>query len=212
MAVLGVDDFKSKLSGGGARPNLFKVTLNPPANLGTILGFGALEGERISFMVRAASLPGSTMASIPVPFRGRQVQIAGDRTFEPWITTIYNDTDFNIRAGIEQWMDRINRHVSNTAQSASPEDYKADMIVEQLDKSSKQLYRYDFKGTFPSVLSPIELAYDANDVIEEFTCEWQVDYWISSKGTLGEDGGLGAPVIERNPDISGNIPVTNGPR
>ena len=204
MAVLGVDDFKAKLAGGGARPNLFKVTLNPPQNLGDLIGFGGqANAENISFMVRAAQLPTSVMASIPVPFRGRQVQIAGDRVFEPWITTIYNDTDFRIRAGVEQWMDKINRHVANTAHSSNPLDYKADMIVEQLDKSGKQLYRYDFKGTFPTNVGPIELAYDANDVIEEFTCEWQVDYWISSRGTQATGGGVGPEVINRDPAAVG---------
>ena len=31
MAILGVDDMKAQLVGGGARPNLFKVTMSFPS-------------------------------------------------------------------------------------------------------------------------------------------------------------------------------------
>ena len=95
MAVLGVDDFKSKLRGGGARPNLFKVTINYP-------GFADGDAELTSFLCETASLPGSTFGIIPVPFRGRVLKIAGDRTFAEWSTTIINDTDFAIRDAIER--------------------------------------------------------------------------------------------------------------
>ena len=92
MAVLGVDDFKSKIRGGGARPNLFKCTINFP-------GYAEGDVEVTSFLCKAAQLPASVIAPIVVPFRGRQLQIAGDRTFEPWTVTIINDTDFVIRDG-----------------------------------------------------------------------------------------------------------------
>jgi hypothetical protein len=97
MAILGVDDFKSKLVGGGARPNMFKATVNFP-------GFAGGEVELTSFLIKAAALPASTIGAINVPFRGRQVIIAGDRTFEPWTITVINDTDFKVRNAFERWM------------------------------------------------------------------------------------------------------------
>ena len=99
MAILGVDDFKSKLRGGGARPNLFKATVNFP-------GYAGGDVELTSFLCKTAQLPSSIMNVMEVPFRGRQLKIAGDRTFEPWTVTILNDTDFSIRNAMERWMNR----------------------------------------------------------------------------------------------------------
>ena len=103
MAILGVDDFKSKLRGGGARPNLFKATVNFPAYAGG-------DVELTSFLCKAAQLPASVMNVVEVPFRGRQLKVAGDRTFETWTVTIINDTDFNTRNAMERWMNGINAH------------------------------------------------------------------------------------------------------
>ena len=175
MAILGVDFFKAKISGGGARPNLFQATLNYPSFVGG-------NTETASFLVRAASLPGSTIPELIVPFRGRQLKIAGDRTFEPWSTTIMNDTGFTIRDNIETWMNGMNEHRENTG-LVDVNDYIADLKVEQLAKDGSVLKTYQFVGAFPTVLSPIDLAYDANDQIEEFTCDWSYQYWTSNTTT-----------------------------
>jgi hypothetical protein len=169
MAILGVDDFKSKLVGGGARPNLFKATINFPAYAGG-------DVELTSFLCKGAALPASTITPVVVPFRGRQLQVAGDRTFEPWTITIINDTDFKIRNAFERWMNGINQHTANTGLT-NPVDYQADMSVAQLDKAGNEVKVYDFRGTFPTNISSIELSYDSTDVIEEFTVELQVQYW-----------------------------------
>ena len=81
MAVLGVDDFKAKLRGGGARANLFKATINFP-------GYANGDVELTSFLCEAAQLPASTIGTIVVPFRGRQLKMAGDRVFDVWTPTI----------------------------------------------------------------------------------------------------------------------------
>lgn len=171
MAILGVDDFKSKLRGGGARPNLFRATVNFPAYAGG-------DVELTSFLCKAAQLPASVMAPIEVPFRGRQLKIAGDRTFEPWTVTIINDTDFNVRNAMETWMNGINAHQANTGLT-NPVDYQADLLVEQIDKDGSTLKTYNFRGCFPTNLSAVELSYETNDTIEEFTAEFQVQYWES---------------------------------
>src|SRR6056300_908973 len=120
MAILGVDDFKSKLVGGGARPNLFKVTCNFP-------GYAQGDVELTSFMCKAAQLPASVLTNIEVPFRGRKLNMAGDRSFEPWTITVYNDIDFGVRDAFERWSNGINAHSANTG-LANPTDYMADMI------------------------------------------------------------------------------------
>jgi|TARA_B110000858_G_scaffold195684_1_gene252655 hypothetical protein len=172
MAVLNIDDFKAKLKGGGARANLFKATINFPA-------YAQGDVEITSFMCKAAQLPASIMGIIEIPFRGRQLKIAGDRTFETWSPTIINDTDFKVRDSMERWMNGINAHSANTGLVA-PADYSADLIVEQLDRDEAVLKKYNFRGCFPTNVSAIDLAYETNDAIEEFTVEFQVQYWESN--------------------------------
>lgn len=171
MAILGVDDFKSKLRGGGARPNLFKATVNFPAYAGG-------DVELTSFLCKAAQLPASVMNAIEVPFRGRQLKIAGDRTFETWTVTVINDTDFNVRNAMERWMNGINAHSANTGLT-NPVDYQADLIVEQLDRDESILKRYNFRGCFPTNISAIDVSYETTDAIEEFSVDFQVQYWES---------------------------------
>lgn len=172
MAILGVDDFKSKLRGGGARPNLFKATINFPTYAGG-------DVELTSFLCEAAQLPGSTMGTIIVPFRGRQVKIAGDRTFDVWTPTIINDTDMSVRNAMERWMNGINAHSANTGLT-NPVDYEADLIVEQLDRDGSTLKTYNFRGCFPTQVAPIDLSYASTDEIERFSVEFQVQYWESN--------------------------------
>jgi hypothetical protein len=172
MAILGVDDFKAKLRGGGARPNLFQVTINYP-------GFANGDAELTSFMCEAASLPASQFGEIVVPFRGRQLKMAGDRTFTEWSTTVINDTDFAVRDAIERWMNGINAHSANTGLSV-PVAYEADLKVEQLDRNGDVIKTYNFRGAYPLNLTEIALAYGDNDNIERFTCTWSYQYWDSN--------------------------------
>jgi hypothetical protein len=172
MAVLGVDDFKSKLRGGGARPNLFKATINFP-------GYANGDAELTSFLCEAAQLPGSTMGIIPVPFRGRILKMAGDRTFPEWTVTIINDTDFAVRNAMERWMNGMNAHSANTG-LAAPIAYEADLRIDQLDREGESVKDYIFRGSFPVDLSPIDLSYGATDEIERFTVTFAYQYFESN--------------------------------
>ena len=175
MAVLGVDDFKSKLRGGGARPNLFKATINYP-------GYAGGDAELTSFLCEAAQLPGSTFGTIIVPFRGRQLKMAGDRTFADWTVTIINDTDFAIRNSMERWMNGINAHSANTGLS-SPIAYEADLFVEQLDRQGNSVKKYTFRGAFPIDLTPIDLSFGDADTIERFQVTFAFQYFDTDTTT-----------------------------
>ena len=171
MAILGVDDFKSKLIGGGARPNLFKATVNYPA-------YAAGDSELSSFLCKAAQLPASIIAQLDVPFRGRQLKIAGDRTFENWTITIINDSNMEVRNAFERWMNGINANEANSG-LLNPNDYMADMAVEQIDRAGNVTKKYEIRGAYPVNVSGIDLSYDTNDAIEEFTVELAFQYWES---------------------------------
>tara|TARA_B100000161_G_scaffold24302_1_gene14357 strand:- start:208 stop:864 length:657 start_codon:yes stop_codon:yes gene_type:complete len=183
-----IDAFKSKLVGGGARPNLFEVELQWPSFLTSAIDDDTQEMAR--FMVKAANLPASNITPIDVPFRGRNLKIAGDRTFDVWTITIINDTDFKLRNAFEIWMNGMNKHQDATGVT-TPTDYQRDAYVYQLGRSASDssadfgatggtipvLKAYKFHGVFPTNVSAIELSYDQPDTIEEFTVDLQVQWW-----------------------------------
>ena len=177
-----ITDFKSKLTGGGARANLFEVVLNFPDAAQP--DSDTLEKSR--FLVKGANMPASNIQQIEVPFRGRVLKIAGDRTFDSWTVTVINDTDFAIRSAMERWMNVINRVSDNTGLT-DPATYQADAYVMQLDRDGSVLRTYRFYDVFPTQVSPIDLGYDAQG-IQEFTVELQVQWWEATKGT-GENAG-----------------------
>jgi len=169
-----IDDFKANLIGGGARANQFRVTITPPP--GIAIG---LDVRRSSFLAKASNLPGQTLGEIAVPFRGRNIYIAGDREFETWSTTFINDTDFMVRNAIERWMNGINDTVENTGVS-SPAEYSADLFVEQLDRDDTILKSYIFRNAYPLTTAQIDVAADTTNTIEEFEVTWRYQHFEAS--------------------------------
>jgi len=178
-----ISDFKSKLTGGGARANLFEVVLTFP----DLAQPDSAVLDKARFLVKAARLPASNIQQIDVAFRGRILKIAGDRTFDSWSITVINDTDFAIRSAFERWMNVINRLSDNTG-AVNPADYQADAYVYQLDRDGQSLRAYRFYDTFPTQVGPIELSYEATG-IQEFTVELQVQYLEVVKGVSPVSGG-----------------------
>lgn len=189
-----ITDFKSQLVGGAARPNLFEVSIPTfPASV------SAWNDEKFNFLCKSAGLPASNVAPIDVPFRGRILKVAGDRTFDTWTVTVINDEDFKLRTSFEQWMNQINK-LQNGSGATNPTSYMVDAYVYQLGRgetkestrntsaaSSNPLRVYKFYDIFPTNISQIELSYDTSDTIEEFTVEFQVQWW--SAGTTGDQNG-----------------------
>lgn len=178
-----ITDFKSKLTGGGARSNLFEVVLSFP----DIAKVDSEILDKSRFLVKAAALPASNVSSIEVAFRGRTLKVAGDRTFETWTITIINDTDFSIRSAFENWMNKINRLSDNTGVT-DPAAYQADAFVYQLDRSGETLRAYHFYDVFPTSVGSIALDY-GNESIQEFPVELQVHWWEAIKGNAKSAGG-----------------------
>jgi len=181
-----ITDFKSKLTGGGARPNLFEVVLAFPSLVSPVNENEVLQKSR--FLVKAAALPSSTIAPVEIPFRGRILKVAGDRTFETWTITVINDTDFMIRSAMEKWMNTINK-LEDATGITNPVDYQSDALVHQLDRDGSTLRSYKFKSIFPTNISTIDLSYETTDTIEEFTVEMQVHYWEAFKGSSAAANG-----------------------
>jgi hypothetical protein len=190
-SAFNLQNFKSNLTGGGARPNLFRVDLDFPSAVLTASGTNsnAANLQRLGyFMVKAAALPASQVGVIEVPFRGRTLKVAGDRTFEPWTITVVNDTNFSLRNVFETWVNSINQSVRNVG-IQNPADYQKDMKVNQLNREGNAIKAYQFYGCFPTNVSAIDLAFDTNDTVEEFTVELQVQWWTPISATTDNNGG-----------------------
>ena len=179
-----ISQFKSRLAGGGARPNLFEVELTLD---GEGLGFSlpGYDATQMAFLCKAANLPAQNIASIDVPFRGRIFKVAGDRTIDTWTITIINDEDFRLRRAMEFWTEQIASLDTNLG-ATSPNAYMAAAKVYQLGRgkearstnnsgsSNAVLAEYEFVDIFPTEVSAIDLSYDSSDTIEEFTVTFQV--------------------------------------
>ncbi len=175
-----IDAFKNDaLKLGGARANLFQITVSPPTGITTGLASNLLE-----FTCKGGSLPGSVVAQIDVPYRGRQMKVAGDRTFENYTITVFNEDAGGIRNAFERWMQGINEHANNVGVK-DPQGYQADITIRQLDRTNTVTKTYVLSDAFPVNLGAIELSYDANDAIEEFTVEFAYQYWTSTDSNIG---------------------------
>ena len=197
-----ISNFKSRLAGGGARPNLFEVEIPTLPEAAATADWPA---ETFKFLCKAANLPASNVNPIDVPFRGRILKVAGDRTIDPWTVTIINDEDFAIRSALELWMNGISKLDNNTG-ATNPGSYMTNALVHQLGRGTNNrmeestsnsdtiggtgitpLRTYMFYDIFPTNISAIDLSYESADVIEDYTVEFQVQYWAA--GSNQDTGG-----------------------
>ena len=164
-----ISDFKAKLAGGGARNNQFKVTMPFP-------GYASVGGEieELAFLCRATSIPAMEIGSINVPFRGRAIKVAGDRTIPNWSVTVYNDTNFKLRDAFERWQNGIN-NMSDNEGLTNPVDYQVDCFLDHLDRNGNTIKSYTLRGVFPTGIAGIPLDYEEAGAIEQFevTLEYQ---------------------------------------
>ena len=199
-----ISQFKSALQGGGARPNLFEVNMVTWPGSDRMGKFNASAQEEFQFLCKAAALPSSNITPIEVPFRGRTLKVAGDRTFDVWTITVINDENFRIRKKFEAWMNGISK-LSDASGATNPTSYMGNAVVHQLGKGAnkgkhsttnskggdgsagttgvKPLRTYMFRDVFPTEVSEIALSYDNTDQIEEFTVTFQVQYWTAGTDT-----------------------------
>ena len=184
-----ITKFRDKLNKGGARSNLFEVEIKD------IPGGGDDVQDEVRFLVKAAEIPASNIGNIPVPFRGRVLPVAGDRTFDPWTVTIINN-DFKIRDSMERWSNFINDMVLANG-SVDPESYQKSALVKQLSRDAASgdkpeiLRQYNFIGIYPNVISNIPLDYGATDQIEEFQVTFNYLYWtVGATNEAGKGSGL----------------------
>jgi hypothetical protein len=172
-----INDMRSNLKFGGARPTLFQVTITNPVN--------PVADIQIPFLVRTTSLPAFNLGTVEVPYFGRKMKVVGDRTFEPWSTTVINDEDFSIRNSLEAWSSAMNTNLTNARNlpTSAPSEYKSTAQVIQFGKKGEILREYRFNGCWPSEISSIDLDWEQTDTIETFNVTWQYDWFDVTRGT-----------------------------
>lgn len=174
-----INNFRTQLTRDGARANLFDVTLTFPS----WIGIGGLAGQKATFMVKAAQLPGSTVGIAPLFYFGREVKLAGNRTFSDWTIQIINDEDFAIRNALELWTNALNdpaTNVRNPNATVIDGGYGVDAMVNQYGKAGVNqppIKQYQFVGIWPYDISAIDLDWQNNDSIEEYAVTWAVQYY-----------------------------------
>lgn len=173
-----IADFKAQMLGGGARPNQFFVQLTFPE----FVTGGIVAGQQAQFMCKAAQLPASNIENIQVLYRGRPVNFAGERTFQPWTITVYNDTSFGIRNAFERWQSGIQNY-SATNGLTNVASYQKDMDVVQLDRNGAPVKTYKFVDAYPVSIGAIALDFDQQNSIETFDVEFQFNYFVSNTST-----------------------------
>jgi len=178
-----IADFKAQMIGGGARPNQFRVEMTFPS----YVTLGVVAGQRAQFLCKAAQLPASTIETLPVLFRGRPVNFAGERTFQPWTVSIYNDTTFGIRNALEQWQSGIQNY-NTTDGRVNPSEYQVDLNVHQLDRNGAIIKSYKFVDAFQTNISAIGLDYEQQNAIEQFDVEFTYNFFTSNTGAAAGFG------------------------
>ena len=213
-----IEDFKSNLANGGVRPTMFEVQIvfpkiirdtfdiedaavgdnrDPGGESGEQSGSAAELTEKSTFLVKASTLPGSQIGMINVPFRGRKLKVSGDRTFNDWQTTVFNDSDYRMRDAIEKWAEVIQYHnfaighnqidsgINNSIFGEEESGYMGTGFVRQLDRQGRQLKIYKFSGIWPYAVDDISLDFGINDTIEEYGVTWAVQYWHANNEQNG---------------------------
>ena len=176
--LLGVSGFQKQIK-GGVRPNLFQVNHEFPSAMAT--------EEDVAYLCKSASLPASTVGTVELPFRGRVIKVPGDRTYESWTATFYNEDSWKLRGAYEKWIGLTNAVNANAATS-SISDASKDISILQLDKfkstseKPETIREYTLFGAFPVSVSQISVAFDNNDSYEEFDVEFAYQYFTSTKG------------------------------
>lgn len=173
--ALNIQEIRSNFALQGARPTLFDVTITNPV----------IPMPVTRFLVSATSIPESQLGNIPVPYFGRIVNFAGDRSYLPWMVTVMNDEDFKIRNALEAWSDAINTKQSNVRQVTN---YKTEAKVNQYDKKGTIVRTYQFDGIYPALIEPIRLDWADTNTFERFNVQFIYDYWKVLPGKTGIPG------------------------
>lgn len=192
-----INNFKSRgLTKGGVRASLFQVQINPN------IGENSATIDKFTFTCRASEVPAASIEAVEVPYFGRKIKLAGDRTFGDWSVTIMNDEDYLVRDMFEDWSNQINQYAGNLKLLAANSYKSTDATVTQFSKDGSKIRAYQFKGIFPTTVAAMGLDWDTTNQIQTFDVTFAYDYWVPVQ--------IGSPTTMKTGD-SGGKPVLDTP-
>jgi len=205
MADSSINSFMTNFD-GGARPNLYTFVMTCPGLSVLNPAFAELQ-----FFCRSTQLPTSILGEITVPYLGRQAKYPGDRTYEDFTITVINTQNMNLRRVFEFWNEQFNTHAGNTTNAPNPRSIFGSAVVTQLNKSYQPTRAYQFFDMFPRDVSSVDLAYDNNDTVSEFTVTFGYSYFIHDNSpTQSQAGVSGAGFLNPGAVVPGLAGAGNG--
>ena len=185
--VDGENSFISKLESGGARASLFNATIS-------MAGKGSSEGTvaEMKFFCKGIQIPSNAIGVTTVNYMGRAVKLPGNRTYEDLTTTIINDEGYSLRNQIENWMSNLNSHagnVRNPSHVGKISQYTSKMFLTTFKKTGASDGAWTFFNCFPTSLDQIDVNWEPNDAVMEYSVTWAYDYWLAQGQSSGGPAG-----------------------
>jgi hypothetical protein len=177
MPNMDISVFKQNFD-GGSRPNRFAVTGQ--------LGPNGIAINNI--LVKAASMPESTLGIMTIPFRGRAVKIPGDRAYNEWTFSLYDSfrEDLDFREAFESWNASFNLHRENIPSDEAlnnrggldltNSNLFTTWTVHQLSVDGTVQRSVSLHRCWPQIVSPIDLSYESANVPTEYQVTLAYDY------------------------------------
>ena len=200
MSLFSIDAFRANLVNGLARNNLFVVqgtfpgaatssiasaaavagaVFRNPALTGAINAVTAALGgnnnvnSQVSFLCKASKVPQSTLAINNAFYMGRPYKYPGDKSFNDWSITCYNDGSYGLRKAFEGWMNLINTNRTNTGPNYM-DGFMTDWTVTPLTREGIPIITYSLRSCWPSTMTEITL--DMNAQTEPSTFDVTIAY------------------------------------
>ena len=165
-----LSNFIGALKDGGSRAAQFEVN---------IAGGPVAVPTDFNFLCRGTTVPSLTIAEVAIPYRGREIYVAGDRAYDAWEITVMSDTNQNMRSYFESWqnhMGDIGVRTDRTGLGSQPSSYYANASVKQLDRNDQVLRTYHLYDVWPTTVAGSEMTYDAGGGVMEFGVTLRFNY------------------------------------
>lgn len=198
MSQFSIDAFRAVLANGLARNNLFLVQGSfPGAGSALVQGIAGIAGQflggavsgainqvanavgggnpsaTVGFLCKASKVPTAPIAVNNAFYMGRAFKYPGDKAFNDWSITCYNDGTYSLRKAFESWQNLINTNKTNIGPN-SMNQYMMDWTVTPLTREGNPISRYKMVGCWPAQLSEVSL--DMASSTEPSTFEVTIAY------------------------------------
>jgi hypothetical protein len=134
-------------------------------------------------------LPSAELGTIQVPYRGRILNIAGDRNYATWTIGIYDDNNSdNLWRSFQHWKERLDGHITHQVGGSTAinifnfKGLQKDWTVHQLPLNGDTPIRtFVLKNCWPELITQINLDMTAGGFVK-FTVNMVYDYYEITKG------------------------------